>query len=138
MKLASFGMGAAFAAAILVAGCKKADDEFAPAFVPKTYTFQGKLDPVYSGTWVASDGSSTLDIQKDGTLKIDSVTRSVAGKSVSHITGKWLVDSTSLMFQYTVGSQPQTVLKYGATVSGSSLTLVQEGAKRKMVYKKKS
>ena len=137
MKRMALWMVATAAAAILASGCQKADDEFAPAFVPKTYTFEGKVDPRYAGTWASSDGASSMELVKDGSLKLETTTRSISGKSVSHVSGKWVGTADSLMFQYVVGSQPPTVLKYEASLSGNTLTLHQEGAKAKMAYRKK-
>ena len=128
---------AAIAATVLAGGCKGADDEYAPAFVPKTYAFEGKLEPKYVGAWVSADGSSTLGIVKDGGLKIDTASRSVAGKSLSHVAGQWLASGGTLMFRYTVGSQAPTVLKYSATLSGNTLTLQQADGRAKTTYKRK-
>ena len=130
-------MVAALAVAVLQAGCKNEDDEFAPAVLPKTFVFQGNQDPKYVGKWASSDGMSTLSIVKDGTLSIDTTVRSVAGKSSSHVAGQWLVDGSSLLFKYQTGSQPPTVLKYAATLSGSTLSLLQDGSKARQTYHRK-
>jgi len=137
MSRKSLGMAVALAAAVLVAGCKNADEEEAPAFVPKTYAFEGKLEPTYVGSWNSVDGTSMLDIGKDGSLNIDTTTRSVAGKNTSHVVGKWLASGSTLMFQYTVGTQPTTVLKYTASLSGKSLTLQQADSRVKVKYNRK-
>ena len=134
MNRRSLWMVAGVAATILVAGCKSADDEYAPAFVPKTYPFEGKVDTKYVGAWKSSDGSSTLNIVKDGNLTIETTSRSVAGTSVSHVSGQWLASGDALMFKYSVGSQPPTMLKYTATVSGKALTLQQAGGRMKTTY----
>ena len=125
-------------AAVLIAGCKKEDDEFAPAVVPKTYAFEGKVDPKFAGSWESADHSSTMEIEKDGGLKIDTTSNSVVGKSVSHVTGNWLVNGNDLMFRYTVGTQTPTVLKYVATLSGNTLTLKQAEGRQATAYKRKS
>jgi len=129
-------MVAAVAATMMIVGCKNADDEFAPAFVPKTYAFEGKVEQKFVGNWSSTDGISKMDIAKDGTLSIDTTTRSMAGKAVTHVSGQWLSSGDSLMFRYSIGTQPQTVLKYKATLSGSTLTLQQEGGKAKVSYKR--
>lgn len=137
MKPRALWTVAAIAAAVLAAGCKSADDEFAPAFVPKVYPFQGAVQPKFVGTWKTADGSSKLDIVKDGGLKIETVTRSMKGTSIGHVSGKWLADGDTLMFQYTVGSQKPTVLKYTATLAGTSLTLKQVDGRSKTIYKRR-
>ena len=128
---------AALAAAVASLGCQKADDEYAPAVKPKTFTFEGKVDTHYVGNWGTADGSSNLDIEKDGELKIETVTNSVTGKSVGHISGNWLTEGKSLMFRYSVGSQAPTVLKYTASIAGNVLTLTQDGSSVKTTYKRK-
>lgn len=116
-------------------GCKSADDEFAPAFVPKQYAFQGKVEPTFAGKWVTADGSSTLVLQGDGRLTITSVTPSASGRAVSNIEGRWLADGKTLMFSYKQGAQSETVLKYAAERVGTTLSLTQDGSKRKTVYR---
>ena len=128
---------AALAAAVASLGCQKADDEYAPEVKPKSYTFEGNIDSKFVGNWGAADGSSELDIEKDGTLKIDTVTNSVSGKSVGHVSGNWLAEGKSLMFRYAVGARTPTVLKYTAAISGSVLTLSKEGSTVKITYKRK-
>ena len=137
MSRIALGMVAAVAAAVLAAGCKGADDEFAPAVVPKTYAFEGKLEPKFVGVWNSTDGSSMMEIVKDGGLKIDTTSRSITGKSVVHVSGEWLADGDSLMFRYVVGTQSPTVLKYSAELSGNTLTLKQVDGKVKTTYKRK-
>jgi hypothetical protein len=130
-------MAVAFAPVILVAGCKGADDDYAPAVLPKVYPFEGAVDAKYVGTWAATDGSSTMSILKDGKLGIETVSHSMNGKSVGHVSGNWLASGNSLMFKYSVRTQPPTVLKYTATLTGNTLTLQLADAKKKTEYKKK-
>jgi hypothetical protein len=130
-------MVTAFAVAIGVTGCKGADDEYAPAVGPKTYPFEGKIDTKYVGAWQSSPPGSKLDILKDGTLKLENVTHSVAGTTVSHVAGTWLSSGNNLMFRYVVGTQEPTVLKYSTTLSKNSLVLVPAGGTAKTTYNRK-
>lgn len=134
MNRRTLGMVAALAATVLGAGCRNADDEFAPAVVPKTYAFEGKVDAKYVGTWSSGDGNSVIDLLKDGTLKIATTTRSMAGKNTSHVNGQWLAQGDALMMHYTVGTQAPTVLKYSATLSDGALSLTPDGSRTKTVY----
>lgn len=131
------GMALALASAVLVAGCKNADDEYAPAVLPKVYPFEGKVDTRYVGTWKTADGNSTLDILKDGKLDIETVNFSQNGKSVGHVSGDWLTSGSDLMFKYSIGKQAPTVLKYTATLDGAKLTLQLADSKTKTVYTRK-
>jgi hypothetical protein len=133
----SVWMVALTAAAILFSGCTKSDDEFAPAFVPKTYAFDGNIEPKYVGSWQSSDGASTMQIVKDGSLNIETTARSIAGKSVTSVSGKWLASGDTLKFRYVVGKQEPTVLKYTASLSGNTLTLKLADGKAKTVYSRK-
>lgn len=137
MTRSIIGMVALLATAIHVCGCRGSEDDYAPAVVPRTFAFEGKIEPKYVGNWSSTDGSSTIDIMKGGVLKIETVSRSVAGQSVGHITGKWLVDANNLSFQYVVGAQKPTVLKYSASISGNTLTLQLSGGKMKTTYRRK-
>lgn len=128
---------AAIAAAVLAGGCKKPDDDTEPAILPKTYTFEGKVDPKYVGHWSNADLSSVLDFAKDGALTIETVTHSQVGTSMGHIVGKWLADGDSILMSYTVGSQTPTVVKYTATLASAALTLQSPGGKAKTVYHRK-
>lgn len=128
---------AALAAAVASLGCQKAEDDYAPVVKPKSYSFEGQIDAKYVGKWSAADGSSMLDIEKDGVLNIETVTNSVSGKNVSHLSGKWLTEDKSLMFRYAVGAQAPIVLKYTAALAGNVLTLTQEGSALKTTYKRK-
>ncbi len=129
-------MVAVLAAASLLAGCKKGGDDYEPSVVPKTFAFEGQVEVKYAGTWRSSDGSNTLELAKDGGLNIKTVTRSVAGKSVSTVSGLWLAKGNNLVFKYSVRSQPTTVVSYSATLSGSSLTLAQSGGRIKTTYQR--
>jgi len=125
------------AAIAISSGCKGAeDDEYAPAVRPKAFAFTGKQDAKFAGKWRTADGDSTVEILKDGNLNLQTVSHSQSGKSVSDLKGQWLVDGSSLLFQYSVDKQPPTTLKYTATLAGDTLTLVPDGGKVKTVYKR--
>lgn len=131
---------AAVAATTLLGGCKhgdSADDDFAPAILPKVYAFQGKVEAKDAGTWVSADGSSTLVLGKDGSLQIKSVEHSMKGTGENRVSGKWLADGNSLLFQYSQGSGAATTLKYTAMLEGNTLTLSPEGSRKKTIYKRK-
>jgi len=125
---------AALAVTVALVGCKGSEDD-GPAFVPKTYTFQGKADPKFVGNWRSVDKNSGLKLEKDGSATIDAVSHSQMGSSDTKIAGNWLVDGDNLMLQYAQHGNT-TVLKYKANLSGSSLTLQQDGGKSKIVYHK--
>jgi hypothetical protein len=127
---------AAIAATVLSSGCKHDDDEFAPAVLPKTYTFEGKIEPKFAGSWKTADGNSSIDLSKDGSVSMETIIRSVAGKNTSKVSGKWLATSDSIVFQYTIGSQKPTTVKYMAALDGNTLTLQQPESKVKTVYKR--
>lgn len=107
----------------MVVGCKGGDDDVEPAVVPKAVAFEGKADPAYAGTWTSTDGSSVLDLQKDGGVAISQTSASVNGKSTSRVKGRWLVSGGDLLFQYTEKSGGETTVKYGATLAGKELAL---------------
>jgi len=118
-------------------GCKNPDDELAPAFVPKTYNFEGQIDTKFVGTWKTSDGNSTIDLDPKGACKIDTIIHSMSGKTTSRVDGKWLATDGSLMFQYGDASHGTTVLKYNATLKGNTLDLQQAGGRMKTTYHRK-
>lgn len=119
-----------------LAGCKSEDDDLAPAFVPKTYTFEGQPDEQYAGTWKATNGVSTIQLDKDGGLSVETVTRSSAGEGKTGVKGKWAVSNGSLMLQYPEKSGETTVLKYTAKLKGNTLDLTQDGGKMTTTYKR--
>lgn len=121
----------------LVVGCKNPDDELEPAFVPKTYAFEGEIAPKFAGTWVSTDGVSTLDLGKDGTLKIQTLTSSPSGKAKSNVAGKWLASGGNLLLNYKEASGGETTLGYAAALAGEKLTLQQNGGGRKTTYVRK-
>jgi hypothetical protein len=124
-------------AAMIVVGCKSPDDDLEPAFVPKVHAFEGSVDPKLAGKWVSTDGVSTLDLAKDGGLKVQTLRPSPGGKSASNVEGNWLVSEGSLLMKYGSAGQGETVLKYEAKVAGSTMTLQQEGGRLKTVYQRK-
>jgi hypothetical protein len=125
----------ALAGVILLAGCKTGDD-YTQASTPKAVVFEGKLDPRFVGTWKTPGGISTMDLQKDGKLAIETVSESRNGKNDIKVSGQWLKKDSDLLFRYTVQGQGQVLLKYSAKLDGKTLTLQQAGMKVKSVYKK--
>ncbi len=125
-------LGPSLAALLLIVGCKGVDEEFAPAFVPKSHPFEGEVDAKYAGKWATTDGASKLDLEEDGTLQIHTVTRSQSGVSTSKVDGKWLVSSGALLFHY-----GDTTLKYAVSLAGEEMTLVQDGGSMRKVYRRK-
>jgi len=125
---------AAVAFLAIAAGCKSADDEYEPAFVPKEVKFEGNVDEKYVGFWDAPDGSGSLDLSKDGTVNIVTNVSTPQGKSSSKVNGKWLASGSALVFQYKDPSQKDTTVKYAADLKGDTLVL---GTKVKTTYKKK-
>jgi hypothetical protein len=130
-------MVAAIAAAVLVAGCNLSQEEYAPAANPTSVAFEGKLVPKYVGNWKTSNGSSSIDIDKDGGVKIETVSQSMLGKSDVVVSGKWLAGDDSLLFRYLTKTQEPVVLKYSAVLTGKSLTLSQAVGRLKTVYQRK-
>ena len=124
-------------AAMIVVGCKSPDDDLEPAFVPKVHAFEGSVDQKLAGKWVTTDGVSTLEMAKDGALKVQTLRPSPSGKSASNVEGKWLASSGSLLMQYGTPGQGETVLKYDVKVAGDTMTLQQEGGRLKTVYHRK-
>jgi hypothetical protein len=123
--------------AAALAGCQNSDD-LEPAFVPKSHAFEGQVDPKFAGTWVSTDGVSTLDLGKDGTLKIQTLTPSPSGQSKSKVDGKWLASNGSLLMQYgKAGTPDETVLKYSANLSGREMKLKQDGGRTETTYRRK-
>jgi hypothetical protein len=122
--------------AVVLGACKGADD-VEPGFVPKTYAFQGEVDKKFAGTWVSTDGISTLDLGEDGNLKIQTLTPSPSGATKSNLEGKWLVSDGSLLMQYGASGKESTVLKYSSTLSQNELKLKQEGGRRETTYRRK-
>lgn len=123
--------------AILAVGCKGVDDDVEPAPTLKTVVFEGKVDSAYAGDWVAVGGLSRLNLKPDGAALIEATTNSAAGKSTSHLQGKWLAQEGNLLVQYGDASHDTTTLKYVATLSGNKLTLQQPGGRLKTIYVKK-
>ena len=111
-------------AAALAVGCKGAEDDLEPARMPKPVAFAGKVDPSYAGAWHSQDGNSKLDLGKDGSARIEAVSTSVKGRSVSRVVGLWLVSKGDLLLRYPEKAGGETTVKYAARLSGDSLTLL--------------
>jgi hypothetical protein len=131
------GTVAATAATVLNFGCKGADDEYAPAVRPQVADFKGGIDPRYAGTWKTDNGDSTLIIDKNGDVGIENISKFMSSKSVVHEKGTWLVDGGSLLMRYSHAAGSPVVLKYAATLSGNTLTLLQAAGRLKTVYHRK-
>ncbi|MEZ0324394.1 MAG: hypothetical protein ACAH95_00675 [Fimbriimonas sp.] len=127
---------ASLVAGLVLGGCNSPED-LEPAFIPKNYAFEGTVDPKYVGTWVSIDGASTLGLNDDGTLKIETITPSPSGKSKSNVSGKWLVSNDSLLMQYGSSGKEMTVLKYSSTLSLKEMMLKQEGGRTETTYRRK-
>ncbi len=126
-----FGMVAAM-------GCKGGDeDDTAPNFVPKVVAFEGKIDTKFAGDWTSKDGSSTIGLAADGSLKLGVKSSSQNGTSISHYDGQWLASGSDLRLKYKDSSSQETVLSYKAELSGNSLVLQQSGGKMKTNYTRK-
>lgn len=123
---------------VAAAGCKGGDDDdTAPNFVPKVVAFEGKTDPKFAGDWTSKDGSSTIGLATDGSLKLGVKSSSQNGTSTSHYDGQWLVSGSDLRLKYKDSSSQETVLSYKAELSGNSLVLQQSGGKMKTNYTRK-
>ena len=130
-------MVAALVVTISSLGCSKSTNETeAQAFIPASYPFEGKIKPQFVGNWKSKDSSTELDLHKNGKLNVITSTHSVAGKNVNHLNGKWLVNGNFLMLTYSVQNQKPIVLKYSASLTGKTLTLIQPGGKIKTKYLK--
>ena len=132
----SRSLGTAVFIAVLAVGCKSADDDVEPIVKPKPVSFEGKVDPSYAGDWSDSGKSSHLELKPDGSATIELTTSSQAGRSTSHLKGKWLVQDGNLFMQYEDASKETTTLKYAAKLSGSKLVL-QSGGHLSTTYLKK-
>lgn len=108
-------------AALAVSGCKPPEDEFAPAFVPKSVPFQGAVDARFVGDWRSPDGIARLQLDKDGGMRIEQVIHSQNGKSTSKTQGSWRYDQGRLLMNY-----EDTTLSYAATLSGNHLVLTSK------------
>ena len=115
-------------------GCKGPGDDIVQVPAPRPVTFQGKVDPKFTGDWKSAVGGSSLHLATDGSMKAKSEMQTMKGKSVTDVSGKWLVDGDSLVLQYAMASR-QVSVKYSAALSGSTLTLTQ--GRLKTVYKRK-
>ena len=130
-------LGVAAVAATIMFGCKGTDDDLEPAVVPKAVTFEGDVDSKYVGLWKSSDGNSTLDLSKEGVVKIDQKIVAANGKSTSHVEGTWLAKGDDLLFRYPERSGGETTLKYAAKLKGNTLVLGQSGGRLKRTYVRK-
>ncbi len=135
MIFKGYGAVATIAAAVLVSGCQTNDET--PATGPNSYSFEGKAEPKFVGTWVTADGNSTILLTKDGTMKITSVEHSVKGRTVSVVSGDWAANADSLLFRYASGAGQSVVTKYSDSLQGNLLVLQQPGLKIKTTYRRK-
>ncbi len=120
------------------AGCNSAapDPEDGPP-KPKVVAFDGAVDSTFVGDWQTAKGSSGLDLRPDGTVTISSSNPTPGGIQNLKLEGKWLVSQGNLLLQYSTKNQPQTTVRYPASLVGDKLTL-QQGGRTKSVYTKKS
>ncbi len=63
-------------------------------------------------------------LTKTGNLTVETISFSLKGKSDTKIPGQWMASGDALLFSYLANSK-QMVLKYSASLSGNTLTLVQ-------------
>lgn len=126
---------AATAAAVLLAGCAGPED-ITQAPRPAAVSFGGKIDPRFVGSWTSKDGTSKIDMLKDGSVNLVTIIRSPYGKAVNKVSGKWLVNGSDLLFDYSDKTHDMIVVKYAATLSGESMTLTQAGGRIKTKYAK--
>jgi len=130
---------AAVAAAILVAalpGCQSPiDEERMPT--RQTFDFKGTVDPKFAGDWLATPAPTALAMKKDGTVDIVSVASGPRGKVITKLSGSWLVSGSDFLIKYTENGGSTIVLKYAASLSGDTMTLVQAGNHVKKIYHRK-
>jgi hypothetical protein len=129
-------MVAALAATVGLAGCSGAtDDDSAQAVPSKISVFEGRVDPLFVGTWKSKNGNSTIQLGKDGALNVETISFSPAGKSDVKVSGQWLIKGDSLTLKYTDNKNHQTVLlQYKASLSGNKLKLDQGGGRLTTIY----
>jgi hypothetical protein len=131
----AFQMATAVAVAGLLVGCRALVEDDSGPPKPEAVTFQGAVDTKYAGVWTTENKRSTLELGKDGKLKIGVVAASPYGDRTAERLGTWLVNGTDLLLKYSQKDQEDAILRYKATLSGNSLTLVQ--GRMKSVYKRK-
>ena len=137
MKEGRLWVAAAIAAATLAVfwvGCAGAPDDITQTPKAAAVSVGGKIDLRFVGKWVSTDGNSTIEMIKDGSANLVTVTRSPYGKAVSKVSGKWLTNQGDLLFDYADKTHDMIVVKYGATLSGKSMTLAQAGGRIKTKY----
>ncbi len=127
----------ALAGIVLITGCKGSSDDLAQGSQPKPVVFEGSVDPKYVGVWKGVNGLTTMDLHKDGSMKIETISESRNGKNDLTVTGQWKVSGPNLLFDYSAKGKGSTILKYSAVLAGKTLTLQQKGMRLKMVYKRK-
>lgn len=128
-------MTAATAAVFFSAGCNTSEAD--EPFKPPTVTFEGKVDVQYVGNWETADKRSGLNLSKDGSAKIKVVAASPSGDQKSELNGSWLASDGFLLLKYGKSGQPDTVLKYEATLKGNSMDLKQKGGRMTTHYSRK-
>jgi hypothetical protein len=129
-------MAVAFAAAVHLCGCKPSTDDDSGPPKPPVVAFTGSADTKFVGNWKSTDGRSGLDMAKDGTVSILAVAATPSGDRKTSLTGSWLFNGTYLLLKYSDKGQAELVIRYTATLSGNTLTLLQVGARKKLVYTK--
>lgn len=122
--------------AFATGGCKPEADDGEAAILPKTITFEGKIDPAFVGRWSTPGDASALDLAKNGALKISSKVRTPGGVSNSEFSGRWLASGDKLLLRYAEPSG-ETTLEYTAKLEGNTLVLQQPGGRLKTTYKRK-
>jgi len=134
------GAAAAFAAAVLsaalLAGCGGEAGDITQVPKPAAVSFAGRIDPRFIGSWTSTDSNSKIEMLKDGSANMVTITRSPYGKVVNKVSGKWLANGGDLLFDYSDKSHDLIVVKYGASIAGKSMTLSQAGGRIKTKYKK--
>lgn len=138
MTVRAVSKAAAPAAAFFLAGCvgAGASDDSGPPLAPNTPVFEGKVDPKFAGTWKTKDGNSSLQLGKDGALKVETISNSQSGKSDVKVSGQWLVKDKHLTLRYSGKSNEPEVIQYTATLSGNSLTLELGRGRLKTTYRR--
>ena len=129
-------IAAAVLPAALLAGCSRESENITQGPKPAAVSFAGKIDPRFVGAWTSTDSNSKIEMLKDGSANLVTITRSPYGKLVDKVSGKWLVSGSDLLFDYSDKAHDMIVVKYGASVSGKSMTLSQAAGRIKTKYKK--
>lgn len=116
--------------------CAPPADDVEPAVAPKSVAFAGSVDTRFIGVWRSADGGSTLDLGKDGGLKLTQTTRSQNGATTSSFEGRWLADAGKLRLRYADAAKQETTIEYAATFAKGALVLGQPGGRVKTTYRR--